>query len=117
MFLSGRVLNWNEKGFGWIKPTQTLTNLPGAHLNGGRVFIHRRDLIGCEVLEKDQDVRFLLYADQKGLGAYHCTSTKNIFFVVVVVAGFILADVPSFLFFSKLSFIEISFNPFFCKYS
>jgi len=75
--ITGRCLSWNEKGFGWLQPTQQLTNLPGSRLNGGRVFVHRRDLIGMEQLEKDQEVRFLLYADQKGLGAQHCVDAND----------------------------------------
>lgn len=75
--ITGRCLSWNEKGFGWLQPTQQLTNLPGSRLNGGRVFVHRRDLIGMDQLEKDQEVRFLLYADQKGLGAQHCVDAND----------------------------------------
>jgi len=72
--ISGKVLSFNaQKGFGWIRPTQQVSNLPGSHLNGGRVFVHIRDLVGLEKLEKDQEVRFLLYSDDKGLGASNCT--------------------------------------------
>jgi len=75
--ITGKVMSFHpEKGFGWIRPTQPVGSLPGAHLNGGRVFIHVRDLVGIETLEQDQEVRFVLYADDKGLGAMNCTSNE-----------------------------------------
>jgi len=75
--ITGKVMSFNpEKGFGWIRPTQPVGSLPGAHLNGGRVFVHVRDLVGVESLEQDQDVRFVLYSDDKGLGAMNCTSNE-----------------------------------------
>lgn len=75
--ITGKVISFHpEKGFGWIRPTQPVGSLPGAHLNGGRVFVHVRDLVGVEVLAKDQDVRFVLYADDKGLGAMSCSSNE-----------------------------------------
>jgi len=71
----GRVINWNEKGFGWIRSYQNLTNIPGAHKNNGKVFVHKNDLIGIKELESNKEVSFLLYVDQKGLGA-HCVTTN-----------------------------------------
>lgn len=72
--ITGRVISFNsQKGFGWLRPTQPVGSLPGAHMNGGKVFIHIRDLVGVDGLEADQEVRFLLYSDEKGLGASQCT--------------------------------------------
>lgn len=45
-------------------------------MNNGRVFVHIKDLVGLEKLETDQEVRFLLYRDDKGLGASNCTSNE-----------------------------------------
>merc|ERR1719189_1412484 len=75
----GKVVTWNEKQFGWIKTDQPLGHVPGSHMRNGKIFVHKNDLVtGVEKLEEGQMVRFLLYADDKGLGAHQCAlATDN----------------------------------------
>ena len=75
-------MSWNEKGFGWLQPNEPIRNLPGQYSSITKVFIHFRDLIGMKKLEKDQEVQFLLYADERGVGACRCQgNTGNLFFL------------------------------------
>lgn len=73
----GKVISWNEKGFGWIRSYQSLLNLPGAHKNNGKIFVHKNDLVGIKQLECNKEVSFLLYSDEKGLGAHNVTNNEN----------------------------------------
>jgi cold shock CspA family protein len=66
----GTVSHWDEMGFGFIVPDVNLERLDGF---AGRVFIHKNDLkFKMEGLEKDDRVTFLLYRDDKGVGAHSC---------------------------------------------
>eukprot|EP00494_Astrolonche_serrata_P026782 UN27045 len=77
--ITGKVISWNEKQFGWIKTDQSLNHVPGSHMRNGKIFVHKNDLTGnLDKLEEGQVVRFLLYADDRGLGAHQCTlATDN----------------------------------------
>jgi len=66
--VEGIVLQWCTR-FGWIQPSARIDHAQAA-LNGGKVFIHCKDLpFGTDLLTKGARVSFLPYADGKGLGA------------------------------------------------
>jgi len=73
-------MSWNEKGFGWLQPNEPIRNLPGQYSSITKVFIHFRDLIGMKKLEKDQEVQFLLYADERGSVRVDAKVTLGIYF-------------------------------------
>jgi len=76
--ISGYCADWNkEKGFGWLKANDPIENFTGQRSGNGKVFIHRNDLVGCDALEKDLQVKFFLYGDDRGLGAQKCQRADN----------------------------------------
>jgi len=57
--------------YGWLTTNSEIEH-PSASKNGGRVYIHSRDVAqGITLLEGDK-VAFHLYVDDQGLGAEHC---------------------------------------------
>mmetsp|Transcript_8439 Transcript_8439/g.21364 ORF Transcript_8439/g.21364 Transcript_8439/m.21364 type:complete len:616 (-) Transcript_8439:160-2007(-) len=63
----GEVVTWKGK-FGWIKPSEEIDH-PEASKHGGKLYCHRKDLIGVETLEKGDTVQFNVFKDSSGLGA------------------------------------------------
>jgi len=76
--ISGHCIDWNlEKGFGWLKANDPIENFTGQRSGNNKVFLHRNDLVGCTALEKDAQVKFYLYGDDRGLGAQKCQRAEN----------------------------------------
>lgn len=65
--VTGEVQNWRGK-FGWIKPLEEVDH-PDMSKHKGDIYVHQKDLIGAEELEKGQSVQFFLFKDPSGLGA------------------------------------------------
>ena len=63
----GEVLEW-KGSYGWIKLTEPVEH-PSAEKNGGKIYIHKQDLVDVEELEAGALVQFMLYSDSSGLGA------------------------------------------------
>lgn len=72
--LIGTVIQWRET-FGWILPAS-----PIAHpLYKGKLYIHQKDVQPGIKLKDGDQVSFVLYADQQGLGAEQCTAGSQQF--------------------------------------
>jgi hypothetical protein len=54
--------------YGWIG-TMDIVDHPDADMNGGRIYVHRRDVANDATLVDGDKVEFYLYVDEKGLGA------------------------------------------------
>lgn len=75
--ITGKCLNWNEeKSFGWIFCNDPIAEFLGERSNG-KIFIHRGDLVDCDYLEKDDQVKFYLYGGERGLGAQNCKKIND----------------------------------------
>lgn len=71
--ITGTVISFDtKKRYGWLKPSQPVSLIPS-----GKVFIHVKDLVGITSLEKDQEVKFDLYEDNKGVGAMNCSNNEG----------------------------------------
>jgi len=57
--------------YGWVAASEQIDH-PVACWNGGRVYVHRRDVLGGLTLVEGDSVVFYLYADEQGLGAEEC---------------------------------------------
>merc|ERR1712176_197719 len=65
--VTGEVIEW--KGiFGWIKPTVPIEHQASSK-HKGNIYVHKKDLVGTEQLDKGAVLQFHVYADQTGLGA------------------------------------------------
>mmetsp|Transcript_22297 Transcript_22297/g.56794 ORF Transcript_22297/g.56794 Transcript_22297/m.56794 type:complete len:362 (-) Transcript_22297:163-1248(-) len=65
--VSGEVVQW-KGSHGWVKP-DTEVEHEMATRRGGKVYVSKQDLVGCETLEEGDKVLFRLYMDASGLGA------------------------------------------------
>jgi len=54
--------------YGWLRTSQKIDH-PAAAKNGGRIYLHRRDVVDQIALVEGDRVHFYLYVDQHGLGA------------------------------------------------
>jgi len=54
--------------YGWLRTSQKIDH-PATAKNGGRIYIHRRDVVDQIALVEGDRVHFYLYVDQHGLGA------------------------------------------------
>jgi len=58
--------------YGWIMTFDSIDH-PDIGKTGGRVYIHKRDVVGGTALTKGDEVSFYLYTDDQGLGAEACS--------------------------------------------
>jgi len=65
--VSGEVLVWKGK-FGWLSSSETIEHEKSTK-NGGKVWVHEKDILAGGPLTKGQPVEFHVYADASGLGA------------------------------------------------
>jgi len=65
--VTGEVQSWRGK-FGWIKPLEEIDH-PDVGKHKGDIYVHMKDLVGVEALEKGQTVQFVVFSDASGLGA------------------------------------------------
>eukprot|EP00929_Paragymnodinium_shiwhaense_P033006 TRINITY_DN1820_c2_g1_i1.p1 TRINITY_DN1820_c2_g1~~TRINITY_DN1820_c2_g1_i1.p1 ORF type:complete len:476 (+),score=108.48 TRINITY_DN1820_c2_g1_i1:73-1500(+) len=68
--ITGEVISWN-KTFAWLKPTEPVAH-GAAEKNGGKIYLHKKDITEGTTMEKGATVSFYLYADSSGLGAEEC---------------------------------------------
>eukprot|EP00929_Paragymnodinium_shiwhaense_P018534 TRINITY_DN12937_c0_g1_i1.p1 TRINITY_DN12937_c0_g1~~TRINITY_DN12937_c0_g1_i1.p1 ORF type:complete len:504 (+),score=189.20 TRINITY_DN12937_c0_g1_i1:97-1608(+) len=69
--ITGEVVSMGGK-FGWIKPTDKVTQTL-AEKHGGKIYLHKQDIAaGAEVI-KGSTVTFHVYKDASGLGAEECS--------------------------------------------
>lgn len=54
--------------YGWLRTSQKIDH-PATAKNGGRIYLHRRDVVDQIALVEGDRVHFYLYVDQHGLGA------------------------------------------------
>jgi len=74
----GEIVDWGEK-FGFIQPNERITH-PMAEIHQGKVFLHRNDIIEDELEDGPRHgrwARFLVYVDERGLGASQCKLLKR----------------------------------------
>eukprot|EP00746_Dinoflagellata_sp_MGD_P136876 gnl/MRDRNA2_/MRDRNA2_70729_c0_seq1.p1 gnl/MRDRNA2_/MRDRNA2_70729_c0~~gnl/MRDRNA2_/MRDRNA2_70729_c0_seq1.p1 ORF type:complete len:484 (-),score=118.35 gnl/MRDRNA2_/MRDRNA2_70729_c0_seq1:22-1473(-) len=65
---NGTIYDWKGH-FGWIEPDQAIPH-PDAVKNGGRIYIQQSDVTSSKgPLKKGDKVTFVVYRDNKGLGA------------------------------------------------
>jgi hypothetical protein len=57
--------------YGWIMAFDEIDD-PDASKNGGRIYVHKSDVVGGAKLKQGDVVSFYLYVDQQGLGAECC---------------------------------------------
>mmetsp|Transcript_106586 Transcript_106586/g.267169 ORF Transcript_106586/g.267169 Transcript_106586/m.267169 type:complete len:501 (-) Transcript_106586:114-1616(-) len=57
--------------YGWLASLTEIDH-PEAGKNGGRIYFHRRDVVGGVDLVEGDRVAFYLYVDSRGLGAEEC---------------------------------------------
>lgn len=57
--------------YGWLT-TESVIEHPSAGKNGGRIYIHKRDIASGVSLVEGDKVVFYLYVDSQGLGAEEC---------------------------------------------
>lgn len=69
-FCRGEVLSMLSH-YGWLKPFTPIDH-HSFWKHGGRIYVHRNDIINGEVLAPGDVVTFHLYADSRGLGAENC---------------------------------------------
>lgn len=74
---TGVISTFSNGKFGWIEPSISLqeTGVPLAHLNRGKVWFHKKDMLRGEDLttvKEGAKIQFLIYADERGLGAHQC---------------------------------------------
>jgi len=65
--VTGEVTYW-RRVFGWIKPVDTIDH-PEAEKHGGKIYVHKKDLVDAEEVKKGDTVQFHVFADASGLGA------------------------------------------------
>jgi hypothetical protein len=71
---------------GWIEATEKVSH-PKASMNGGRIFMRRRDVRPDMTVEIGTSVDFFVYADEKGLGAGDIRSLEGGMAMAVEVGG------------------------------
>jgi len=57
--------------YGWLT-TDSIIEHPSAGKNGGRIYVHQRDVASSVTLVEGDKVVFYLYVDDQGLGAEEC---------------------------------------------
>jgi hypothetical protein len=57
--------------YGWLKPSSPIDHHSFLK-HGGRIYVHKNDIIDCQILAPGDVVSFYLYADSRGLGAEAC---------------------------------------------
>jgi len=57
--------------YGWLA-TESIIEHPSADMNGGRIYVHTRDIASGVSLVEGDKVVFYLYVDSQGLGAEEC---------------------------------------------
>jgi len=62
--------------YGWIAPEQPI-NHPDASRRAGRVYLSRKDIRFCALLEVGAEVEYFLYVDADGLGAEDCRPVEE----------------------------------------
>jgi len=75
--------------YGWIKPSQEIDH-PDSGKNGGRIYVHKRDIKSDVKLAQGDVVSFYLYSDDQGLGAEYCEMKERL-------ASEFRADAPEFM--------------------
>jgi len=71
--ITGEVSTWlSDRGFGWIYPHEDLSFIPNVTPDS-QIFIHRRDVVNNSTLREGDQVRFMLYMDDRGLGGDECS--------------------------------------------
>jgi cold shock CspA family protein len=75
--------------YGWIKPAQEIDH-PDSGKNGGRIYVHKRDIKSDAKLAQGDVVSFYLYSDDQGLGAEYCQLKER-------AASEFRADAPEFM--------------------
>ena len=69
--LTGTIYEWSCT-YGWITPN-TVVEHDAASKHNGKVFLHASNFLSdTKYLKRDTNVVFLLYEDDKGLGACQC---------------------------------------------
>lgn len=63
--------------YGWIKPSQEIDH-PDSGKNGGRIYVHKRDIKSDVKLAQGDVVSFYLYSDDQGLGAEYCEMKERL---------------------------------------
>jgi len=93
--------------YGWIKPAQEIDHADSGK-NGGRIYVHKRDIKSDAKLAQGDVVSFYLYSDDQGLGAEYCQLKER-------PASEFRADAPEFMPAGCLSDdigVTSSWNPF-----
>jgi len=66
---TGEVVEWSDNGtFGWIRPDTPVVH-PEAERRGGKIYVHKKDVVGGAPVGTGSTVQFKVYTDSKGLGA------------------------------------------------
>mmetsp|Transcript_59110 Transcript_59110/g.155675 ORF Transcript_59110/g.155675 Transcript_59110/m.155675 type:complete len:384 (+) Transcript_59110:97-1248(+) len=69
--VKGEVVQW-KGSHGWVSPTEPVKH-DLATRRGGKVYVAKQDLVGCDALEEGTSVQFKLYVDASGIGAEEVT--------------------------------------------
>jgi len=67
---TGEVIEW-KRTFGWIRPHDDMDH-EMAGKRDGKIYVHKKDLVGGTELQPGQLVQFHVFADSSGLGAEEC---------------------------------------------
>jgi len=66
--ITGEVVDWSDRGFGWIQPHMVVPH-HAASKHEGKIYVHQRDLVGAVPMVKGSLVQFRVFAGAIGLGA------------------------------------------------
>lgn len=71
--ITGEVVSWlSDRGFGWIYPHEDLSYVPNVSSNA-QIYVHRNDCTTRKELKEGDQVRLMLYMDDRGLGGDECS--------------------------------------------